>query len=148
MEVVILVGIQATGKSTFYKTHFSDTHVRINLDMLRTRHRERKLFELCLELRQPCVVDNTNLTRQDRQRYLAGAQQHGFPVRGYYFASRIHDAMTRNARRGAGTLPEKGVLGAYARLEVPSYEEGFEKLYYVKIVDGTFQVSDWKDPDD
>jgi predicted kinase len=30
MEAVILVGIQASGKSTFYAQRFFDTHVRIS----------------------------------------------------------------------------------------------------------------------
>ena len=34
MEAVIFTGIQASGKSTFFKERFFDTHVRINLDML------------------------------------------------------------------------------------------------------------------
>ena len=37
-EAVILIGIQATGKSEFYKNKFADTHMRINLDMLKTRN--------------------------------------------------------------------------------------------------------------
>ena len=41
MEAVILIGIQGAGKSTFYKDRFFNTHVRINLDMLKTRHREK-----------------------------------------------------------------------------------------------------------
>jgi predicted kinase len=36
MEAVLLVGIQGAGKSTFYQQRFFDTHVRINLDMLKT----------------------------------------------------------------------------------------------------------------
>ena len=43
MDMVIFIGIQATGKSTFFQEQFADTHVRVNLDMLRTRHRERRL---------------------------------------------------------------------------------------------------------
>jgi predicted kinase len=41
MEAVIFVGIQASGKSTFYCQRFFATHMRISLDMLRTRRRER-----------------------------------------------------------------------------------------------------------
>ncbi len=40
MEAVIFIGIQATGKSIFYKDRFFKTHIRINLDMLRTMNRE------------------------------------------------------------------------------------------------------------
>ena len=56
MEAVIFVGIQASGKSTFYKERFFDTHVRLNLDMLRTRHREKLLLRACLEGKQPFVL--------------------------------------------------------------------------------------------
>jgi predicted kinase len=35
MEAVIFVGIQGSGKSTFYNERFVDTHIRINLDMLK-----------------------------------------------------------------------------------------------------------------
>ena len=44
MEGVIFVGIQASGKSTFYRERFFDTHLRINLDMLKTRNREQILL--------------------------------------------------------------------------------------------------------
>ena len=39
-ECIIFVGIQGSGKSTFYKENFFKTHVRINLDMLKSRNRE------------------------------------------------------------------------------------------------------------
>jgi len=35
MEAIIFIGIQATGKSTFFQQRFFATHVRINLDMLK-----------------------------------------------------------------------------------------------------------------
>lgn len=49
MEVVIFIGIQAVGKSTFYKEKFFKTHIRINLDMLRSRDREWQIYKSCLE---------------------------------------------------------------------------------------------------
>ena len=42
MECVIFIGIQASGKTEFYKQNFFKTHVRISMDMLKTRHREEK----------------------------------------------------------------------------------------------------------
>lgn len=88
MELVLLVGIQASGKWSFYKKQFADTHVRINLDMLRTRNRERIIFQACLQAKQPMVVDNTNPTKKDRARYIIPAREAGFKVIGYYFPSR------------------------------------------------------------
>lgn len=48
MEAVIFVGAQGAGKSTFYSERFFDTHVRISLDVLKTRRREQLIFEACL----------------------------------------------------------------------------------------------------
>ena len=139
-------GVQATGKSTFYKERFFRTHVRINLDQLRTRRRERELFALCLRLGQPAVIDNTNPTRAARARYLGPARASGFTVRGFYFESRVRDALARNAARDPeDRVPERGVLGTYARLEVPDLAEGFDSLAYVRLRDGAFDVLPWED---
>ncbi len=60
MEAVVFIDIQASGKTTFYKQGFFESHICINLDMLKTRHREAVLLESCLQMKQPFVVDNTN----------------------------------------------------------------------------------------
>ena len=146
-EAVILIGIQATGKSTFFKSRFADTHVRINLDMLRTRPRERRLLEACLETGQEFVVDNTNPTREDRARYIGLARAAGFRIIGYYFGGTVRDAMARNAGRdGKARIPDKGIRGTRARLELPSPNEGFDALFYVRIAgEGEFTIEAWRD---
>ena len=73
-QLVILMGAQASGKSSFYLHQFFATHIRINLDMLKTRHREKLIFEACLAAKQSVVIDNTNPTRQDRARYIGPAK--------------------------------------------------------------------------
>jgi len=146
MVTVIFIGVQASGKSTFFQQHFRNTHVRINLDMLKTRHRENVLFQTCLSLKQPCVIDNTNPTLEDRQRYISPACEAGFRIVGYYFQSQIKDVLGRNAARPASEqIPEVGVLATYDRLILPSYDEGFDKLHFVSIgEDGSFHIEDWK----
>lgn len=147
MTAVIFIGIQASGKSTFFRDRFFNTHVRINLDMLKTRHREELLFKTCLEAKQSFVVDNTNCTRADRARYIPRARDAGFQAIGYYFQSVLDDCRRRNAQRPpAQLIPERGLFGAHARLEQPSKTEGFDELFYVKIgANGDFEVEDWRD---
>ena len=147
MEVVIFVGLQASGKSTFYARRLLHTHVRVSLDTVKTRHRERRLFETCLELAQPVAVDNTNPQPEDRARYLAPAKARGFRVVGYYFASKLEDCLARNAQReDKRRVLEKGLRGTHARLVLPSYEEGFGALYYVRIdALGHSTVEGWRD---
>src|SRR5919202_3032505 len=112
MEAVIFVGIQASGKSSFYRERFFRTHVRLSLDMLRTRHRERLLLRACLEAKQPFVVDNTNPRAADRARYVEPARAAGFRIVGYYFPAALGEALARNAARPpAERVPAKGVAG-------------------------------------
>src|SRR5436309_15387453 len=99
MEAVIFVGVQGSGKSTFYREHFFDTHVRINLDMLRTRHREQVLLAACLASKQPLVVDNTNPLPADRARYIGLAREAGFRGVAYFFETPLKDAIRRNNQR-------------------------------------------------
>ena len=80
MEAIIFCGIQGSGKSTFYLRHFYPTHVRLNLDMLHTRHREAILLHACLAAQQPFVIDNTNATIAKRARYISLAKAAGFRV--------------------------------------------------------------------
>ena len=140
------MGIQAAGKSTFFNDRFSKTHIRINLDMLRTRHREMAFLQACFETSQSFVVDNTNPTRADRARYLTPSRESGFRSIGYFFESRIHDAIKRNAQRlESERVPELGLRGVHARLELPSLGEGFDELYFVRIdEEGCFVVEPWK----
>ena len=136
MEAVILVGIQGAGKTTFCKERFFDSHIRINLDMLRTRRREKLLFEACLEAKHKFVLDNTNLTRMESEKYIVRAKEFGFKIAGYYFPTNIEKAIERNNQRaGKAKIPEKGLRGALKRLQIPIFEEGFDELFYVLIND-------------
>jgi hypothetical protein len=79
MEAVIFIGLQASGKSSFDKERFFSTHVRVSLDLLKTRPREERFLAVCLETDQRFVIDNTNPTREDRARYIPRAKAAGTP---------------------------------------------------------------------
>jgi predicted kinase len=149
MQAIIFTGIQASGKSTFYKENFFDSHIRINLDLIRTRNRERKLLEYCLSSRLPFVVDNTNPTKKEREVYINLAREYKYRIIGYYFQSQVKECLERNSRRtGKQRIPDVGALSAYSRLEIPSFDEGYDELKYVKIKDGKFRVTDWHEVPD
>lgn len=147
MEAVIFIGVQGSGKSTFCKQRFYDTHIRINGDMLRTKHREKLLLFTCLEAKQNFVIDKTNPTIEERAKYISQAKEHHFRVTGYYFQSKLEDALKRNAtREGKAKIDERGVRGVYSKLQLPTFAEGFDELYYVWIDENNeFIVERWKD---
>ncbi len=144
MELIIFIGLQASGKSSFYRARFSHSHLRLNLDMLRTRHREKLLFEACLSSKTSCVIDNTNPHPEDRARYIRPALEAGFRVRGFYFRSSLMECIKRNATRPERErVPERGLRGTSAQLKLPRLEEGFHQLSYVWIEAGELQVAPW-----
>ncbi|WP_193161663.1 AAA family ATPase [Microbulbifer hainanensis] len=148
MKGIIFIGLQASGKSSFYLDNFYKTHIRLNLDMLKTRHREKILFDACLESKQPVVIDNTNPTRKDRERYISAFKNHRFDVVGYYFASPLEDCLKRNAqRKGKERIPEVGIRATFRKLEMPDIQEGFDKLYRVRINAGRYCVEAWNGED-
>jgi hypothetical protein len=70
MELVILVGLQAAGKSSFYQARFAGRHTLISKDRLRnSRNRQAQqmaLIEQALRRGESVVVDNTNPRIEDR----------------------------------------------------------------------------------
>ncbi len=150
MEAIIFVGVQGSGKTTFYLERFFATHLRLSLDLLRTRHRERLLVEACIAAKQPFVVDNTNPTVEERARYIAPARAAGFRVVGYHFDLPIAVCLARNAaRQGKQRVPVPGIYGTRKRLQPPTLAEGFDALYTVRQGEsGDLLVEPTPTPDD
>ena len=144
MEAVVFAGLQGSGKSSFFKTRFFATHVRVSLDVVRTRNRENRILEVCLETQQKFVIDNTNPTCDERAKYIGKSRDSGFRVIGYYFRSKVEDCLRRNEGR-ADQVPEVAILSMAKKLQLPRLDEGFDELWYVKIEDGKFVVEEWDD---
>ncbi len=137
MHAVIFCGIQASGKTTFYAERLLKTHVRIGMDLMRTRHRERRFLETCLQTGQRFVVDNTNPTAADRRPYLQAARAARYEVVSYFFETSPGAALARNEQRSAAEIvPVAGVLGTFKLLEPPYHAEGYDAIYSVRIAEG------------
>ena len=101
------MGIQASGKSSYYLLNLAHGHLRINLDMLRTLHCEKIIFEAGLASKTKMAIDNTNPTLADRALYIASTQAAGFEVVGYFFETELKGALLRNhLRKGKACIPE------------------------------------------
>lgn len=127
MEAIILVGVPASGKSTYCKTNFSDTHIRINLDMLKTRHREKLLITACIAAKQSFVIDNTNVTIQERSYYIELLKNSKFKIMCHVFVLDLEDCLLTNRKR-TKPIPDVGILSKYKEFQFPTIEEGFAKI--------------------
>ncbi|KRT13589.1 kinase [Pedobacter ginsenosidimutans] len=146
MEAIIFCGIQATGKTTFFKERFFRSHIRISLDLLNTRNKELRFIETCINTSQPFVIDNTNPSLEERAKYITIAKANKFKVIGYYFQSKLVEAITHNNQRsGKEKIPEIGIKGTFKKLSLPSINEGFDELYYVTAENNEFTIKPWSD---
>lgn len=148
-ELIVLVGLQASGKSTFYRTHFASTHLLVSKDLLRNSHRpalrQVQLIEQALAAGRSVVVDNTNPTVADRADLIALGRHFDSRVDGYYFASEMLHCLTRNeSRTGRARVPDMALYVTMGRLVRPSYAEGFDSLFFVRLADeGAFIIEQW-----
>ena len=141
---ILFTGLQASGKTSFWQQYFPDL-AHVNLDTLHTRNKERILLDECFASGASFVVDNTNPTRKDRERYISRAKENGYRVIGYYFQSSIPACKERNSRRtGKALLPVSALAATHRTLELPGWDEGFDELYYVRIDDSSFAVEPWE----
>jgi predicted kinase len=142
MEAVILCGVQGAGKTTLYRDRFVETHVRVAMDLLRTRAREDAFVRLCLQERQRFVVDATNPTPTERRRYLEPAREAGFRVIGYLVEVSDAEALARNAgRAGPRRVPAAALVGTGRRLLRPTPQEGFDELWHATAApDGGWRI--------
>jgi predicted kinase len=144
MELIMLMGIPASGKSSFYKTNFFNTHMRICLDLFNTRNKEKKFLDLAFSLHQRVVIDNTNVTKAERKLYIDQARMNRYKILGYYLQSKLSVSLERNEHRPENEKINKvGVIAKYKSLEQPVYAEGFDRLYYVKIENDKFVINEW-----
>lgn len=101
-------------------------------------------MRLAFALQQRLVLDNTNVTKSERSSYITQAKAVKYMVTGYYFESNLSACLLRNEKRlGKEKIENVGVISKYKALELPSYDEGFDDLYYVKIENDQFIIKDW-----
>jgi predicted kinase len=148
MECVILIGLPASGKSTFFRERFAGTHDHVSKDLLRNnrrpQRRQEQLIAESLAFGRSVVVDNTNPSVAVRAPLIASARAHGAELVGYFFVTEPGDALRRNrARAGRERVPDVAVFTVRKRLEPPTMAEGFDRLFVVRMneAERTFEVS-------
>lgn len=100
MEIVLVMGYPASGKSTWAESNFR-AHRRVNRDS----HGEKSLDDMVpiaerhLDEGAPVVLDNTYPTRESRASIVALAKRKGVPVRVVWLDTTIEEAQYNAAER-------------------------------------------------
>ena len=142
--MAIMIGIQGSGKSTFCNVHLSE-FTRINLDTLHTRNKENIAIRNAISEKENIVVDNTNPMIRERANYIQKGKEAGYKILGFFMQSKLQDCIARNrCREGKEKIPNNAIIHTSNKLEIPSYKEGFDKMYFVSIEDEKFKIEDWR----
>lgn len=148
LELVVLVGVPCSGKTALAKSYFPN-HYHVNLNAIHellaqdgprgfdwrnrdlARSLERQIIETRLSENISVVIDNTNLTKEDRARYRPLAFEHDAELYAVCFYPRRSDIIKNNWKRKAETgifIPNGVIFDAIDRIEMPSLEEGFTQI--------------------
>jgi predicted kinase len=140
MELIIFVGLPASGKSTFYHQRFAATHTLVSKDLLPPRNKQRRQMEditAALAASHSVVVDNTNPTAADREALITLGREYGATISGYHFCSTVAASLARNrGRTGTARVPDIAIYAIAKHFVSPTYAEGFDHLYDVAIAEG------------
>lgn len=138
MEVAILTGLQASGKTSFFDQVLARTHQRVSKDAFaRARNRQRRQMRLLAEALDgglDVAVDNTNPSPEEWQPIIELAREHGARVVGYWFPVDLAGSLERNAaREGKTRVPDVGLYATVKRLRRPHLVNGFDALFVVRF---------------
>lgn len=146
MELVVFTGLQASGKTSFYRERFAATHAHVSKDLWpnarKKEERQRRLIDEYLRTGRSVVVDNTNPTESEREPLIAIARGLGVRVVSYSFIATVEDAVRRNANReGRSRITDVGIYAVAKRLVFPDEAERFDQRFEVRLADGQFVVA-------
>lgn len=145
VRLVIMIGIPASGKSTYCEQQRKNGWVVNSSDAIREElygtediqsHNDvifntmlRRTFA-ALGTNTNCIYDATNLTSKRRINLIKQIRQK-FPdvsIEAMVMATPYEECLKRNAARSR-IVPKKVIASMFKRFEMPCYEEGFDRIY-------------------
>ncbi|MEV5883834.1 ATP-binding protein [Streptomyces sp. NPDC052020] len=138
-EVAVLVGLQASGKSTFCEQRLRERYALVSKDRFPRGARDKqarqmRLVEAALADGRSVAVDNTNPSPAEWGPLVAAGHTYGAAVVAYWFPPDLAGSLRRNAARtGRDRVPDVGVRATLKRLRRPTREDGFDAVLTVRF---------------
>jgi predicted kinase len=146
LEVAILIGLQGSGKTTFYRQVLAATHVHVSKDNFpnarQRQGRQLRMVQEALGEGRDVAVDNTNPSAEEWRPLIDVAGANRARVVGYWFPPDLAGSLERNAVRAKKTrVPEVGIYATLKRLRRPQLADGFDEIFVVRFDgDGGFTI--------
>jgi len=144
-EVIIMVGIQGSGKSLLSKWIKQQNafllYDIISRDVEGTMKKCLNKMENLLEAGHNIIIDNTNPTKESRKPYIELAKKYGYDVRiinivrlfeDYNMA--LHNNYYRHLKFGTPLIPNVALYKFLKEYEIPEYDEGADDIIYISYM--------------
>lgn len=132
-EFIILVGFPASGKSTYMKTNLG-SYKLVSKDLMGSNKvkQQAQALEKHLAAGESVMLDNTNISIEERSQAIVIAKKHGARIKCVWFTTPFDTCMERNSKRlGKAKVPAVAMYGMRKRFSEPSIAEGIDEI--VKI---------------
>lgn len=147
-EVIFLIGIPTSGKSTFSNNPKYKDYVRVSSDdILQEIAKERqqtyntifkanirfaqiammKVLKKAVENDKSVIWDQTNLTKKQRREKIKQIPSH-YKKTAVYFVIPLETALERNTKRPGKVIPPEVLERMIKEYELPTLDEGFDKI--------------------
>ena len=137
LHCIIFCGLAASGKSTFYRNHFKNDYVHVNMDNEKSLSKCVTLAKKCFISKKNCVIDNTNVDKANRAKWIKLCQEHCVIPILFYFQLPLqhifHNCTYRKLLDSSNTVNEVIIYTQNKKIECPTVEE-CENLYIVNFV--------------
>lgn len=138
-EIVLFVGLPASGKSTFARRHFvPHGYVHVNQDTLKTKEKCFKAASEAVAAGKSVVIDNTNPEPATRAMYMGLAKEKNLPIRCFHFQTpeelTHHLNLYREKVHGVPHVPGVAYNICKKKMVEPSVVEGFGEIIKVPFV--------------
>ena len=145
-EIVLFVGYPASGKSTFYENYLKNNgYEHVNQDELKTLAKCLTLTKKYIKEKKSICIDNTNASKDTRQKYIQLCKDNKIPIRCIYFNVDINTAKFLNLYRA--NTSDKNIseisYNVYKKnFTEPTTEEGFNEVIKTDLVINSNQINE------
>lgn len=133
-SLVLMIGPPGAGKSTHVAQAFSRKDWTVlSLDALGKRSRQFQKFYQALQADQDVIIDDTNVTRDIRSRFVQPAKDKGYSVRAVWIDTPFAECVKRNeGRKVKKRVPDVAIKSKFKDFERPTIDEGFDDIVCVR----------------
>ncbi len=137
INVIIMVGPQASGKTTLSKNISYANYIYLNNDIIKNPQKLKNLYNKYLKEKKNIILDNTNPCKESRKYYIDLAKNNGYNVYCYFFdfpkiiSFHLNNMRLQITHGEQKLIPKIAIHTFYKKLVKPCLDEGLTEIIVI-----------------